>query len=171
VSRIQHRGFALRGALGIVAFWLLVMAGLYWAMDRWQQPRATRVTAQGELEIPRHPDGHFRVAGSINGEPVVFMVDTGASVVSISDALARRAGLEGGELAQFNTANGLRTGRMVRADVIRLQGGLQVENLRVGTGLGLVGQRDDQALLGQNFLQHFEVQMNRDRMLLRARKP
>jgi aspartyl protease family protein len=171
VSRIQHLGFALRGALGIVAFWLLVMAGLYWAMDRWQQPRATRVTAQGELEIPRHPDGHFRVAGSINGEPVVFMVDTGASVVSISDALARRAGLEGGELAQFNTANGLRSGRMVRADVIRLQGGLQVENLRVGTGLGLGSQRDDQALLGQNFLQHFEVQMNRDRMLLRARKP
>ena len=164
---LHERGMVLRGAVGMVAFWLLVMAGLYWAMDRWQQPRAARVTATGELVIPRHPDGHFRVAGSINGEPVMFMVDTGASVVSVTDALARRAGLSGGERASFRTANGVREGRMVRADVIRLQGGLQVENLRVATGLGMGS--DDQALLGQNFLQHFSVQMDRERMVLRPR--
>ncbi|KQP22532.1 TIGR02281 family clan AA aspartic protease [Pseudorhodoferax sp. Leaf267] len=145
------------------------MAALYWAMDRRQQPRAARVTATGELVIPRHADGHFRVAGSIDGEPVMFMVDTGASVVSISESLAQRAGLTGGESAQFRTANGVRTGRMVRAGVIRLQGGLQVENLRVGTGLGLGNGADDEALLGQNFLQHFNVEMDRQRMLLRPR--
>lgn len=167
---MRHQGGqVLRGAIAMVAFWLVVMAGLYWAMDRWQQPRAVRVTASGELVIPRHADGHFRVAGSIDGEPVVFMVDTGASVVSISEALASRAGLTGGEPAQFRTANGVRTGRMVRAGVIRLQGGLQVENLRVGTGLGLGTGADEQALLGQNFLQHFDVQMDRERMLLRPR--
>lgn len=171
MKRRHLQGFALRGALGIVVFWLLVMAALYWAMDRWQQPRAARVTAGGELVIPRHADGHFRVAGSINGEPVMFMVDTGASVVSVSDALARRAGLSGGEAARFHTANGVRAGRMVRADVIRLQGGLQVENLRVGTGLGPGIGADDQGLLGQNFLQHFDVQMDRERMVLRARSP
>lgn len=166
---MRERGMVLRGALTMVAFWLLVMAGLYWAMDRWQQPRAARVTASGELVIPRHADGHFRVAGSINGEPVMFMVDTGASVVSISETLAQRAGLTGGETTQFHTANGQRTGRMVRADVIRLQGGLQVENLRVGTGLALGRESDDQALLGQNFLQHFDVRMDRERMVLRPR--
>ncbi len=171
MTRRHMQGFALRGAVGIVLFWLLVMAALYWAMDRWQQPRAARVTAGGELVVPRHADGHFRVAGSINGEPVMFMVDTGASVVSISEALAQRAGLSGGEPAQFHTANGVRTGRMVRAGVIRLQGGLQVENLRVGTGLGLGGGADDQGLLGQNFLQHFDVQMDRERMVLRPRSP
>lgn len=164
-----QRGFVLRGAAGIVVFWLLVMAGLYWAMDRWQQPRAARVTGAGELVIPRGADGHFRVAGSINGEPVMFMVDTGASVVSISETLAQRAGLTGGERTQFHTANGVRTGRMVRAGAIRLQGGLQVENLRVGTGLVLGSRDDDQALLGQNFLQHFDLQMNRERLVLRPR--
>jgi aspartyl protease family protein len=169
VSRRRMTGFALRGALGIVAFWLVVMAALYGAMHHWLQPRGARVTATGELVIPRQADGHFRVAGTINGEPAIFMVDTGASVVSISDALARRARLTGGELAQFHTANGVRTGRMVRADAIRLQGGLQVDNLRVGTGLGLGTGPDHEALLGQNFLQHFEVQMNRERMVLRPR--
>lgn len=166
--RMRTRGAALRGALGMVAFWLVVMAALYWAMDRWQQPRAARVTATGELVIPRHADGHFRVAGAINGEPVMFLVDTGASVVSVSEALARRAGLQGGERAQFRTANGVREGRMVRADSIALQSALAVANLRVGVGLEL-GGNDAQALLGQNFLQHFEVRMDRDSMVLRPR--
>ena len=163
----QARGFALRGALGIVAFWLVVMAALYWAMDRWQQPRQARVTAEGVLELPRQADGHFRVAGTVNGEPVLFMVDTGASIVSVSEALAQRAGLRGGEPASFNTANGVRTGRIVRAASVSLQGGTRVENLRVGVGLQ-VGD-DSQGLLGQNFLQHFDIQIERERMLLRPR--
>lgn len=164
----RQRGMVLRGALAMVAFWLAVMALLYWAMDRWQQPRAARVTATGELLIPRHADGHFRIAGRINGEPVLFLVDTGASVVGVSEALARRAGLEGGEPTQFRTANGVREGRMVRAGRIELQGGAAVRGLRVGVGLQL-GANDAQALLGQNFLQHFEVSMDRDSMRLRPR--
>ena len=164
----RQRGLVLRGAVAMVAFWLAVMALLYWAMDRWQQPRAARVMATGELVIPRHADGHFRIAGSIDGEPVLFLVDTGASVVSVSEALARRAGLEGGEPASFRTANGVRAGRMVRAGKIALQGGTAVTGLRVGVGLQ-IGADDAQALLGQNFLQHFEVRMDRDSMQLRAR--
>lgn len=166
--RRRQAGQVLRGALGVTAFWLVVMAALYWAMERWLEPPAVRVTAAGELVIPRHADGHFRVAGSVNGEPVLFLVDTGASVVGVGEALARRAGLAGGEPARFHTANGVRSGRMVRADVV-LQGGLAVRGLRVGVGLELGRGDDAQALLGQNFLQHFEVQMDRERMLLRPR--
>ena len=54
------------GTLGILAFWLAVMAGLYVAMDYVRQPRAAVVAADGALVIPRGSDGHFRVAGSIN---------------------------------------------------------------------------------------------------------
>ena len=151
----------------MVAFWVAVMGLLYLAMDRWQQPRATRVTAEGALVVPRHPDGHFRVAGAVNGEPVLFLVDTGASVVAVSDALARRADLSGGEVATFHTANGVRTGRIARAHAVSLQGGISVANLRVGTGY--TGRTDDEALLGQNFLQQFDVEMGREHMTLRPR--
>ena len=116
------------------------------------------------MVIARGSDGHFRVAGSINGQPVVFMVDTGASVIAVTDALAQRAGLEGGEVTQFRTANGLRPGRVVVAQSVAV-GPLRVSGLRVGTGY--TGEVAGDALLGQNFLQHFDVQMQRDRMVLR----
>lgn len=44
---------------------------------------------------------------------------------------------------------------------------LAVSGLRVGTGY--TGRSDDDALLGQNFLRHFDVEMGRDRMVLRPR--
>ena len=152
------------GTLGILAFWLVVMAGLYLAMDYVRQPRAAVVAADGALVIARGSDGHFRVAGSINGQPVRFMVDTGASLIAVSDALAQQAGLEGGQVTQFRTANGVRSGRVVAAQSVAV-GAFVVSGLRVGTGY--TGEAAGDALLGQNFLQHFEVQIQRERMVLR----
>jgi len=93
------------------------------------------------------------------------MVDTGASLIAVTDALAQQAGLEGGEATQFRTANGVRPGRVVVAQSVAV-GPLRVSGLRVGTGY--TGQAVGDALLGQNFLQHFDVQMQRERMVLRA---
>ena len=159
------RSFMRWGTLGILAFWLVVMAGLYLVMEQVRAPRAAVVAADGALVIPRGSDGHFRVAGSINGQPVRFMVDTGASLIAVTDALAQQAGLEGGEVTQFRTANGVRPGRVVVAQSVAV-GPLRMSGLRVGTGY--TGEAADDALLGQNFLQHFDVQMQRDRMVLRA---
>lgn len=158
---------ALRtGTLAIVAFWLVVMGLLYVAMDRVRQPTAVTVAGDGALIIPRDRDGHFRVAGSVNGQPVNFMVDTGASLVAVTDALARRAGLQGGERTTFRTANGTREGWVVRADAIAVRS-LSVSGLRVGTGY--TGEDEADALLGQNFLRHFDVEIQRDQMVLRPR--
>ena len=150
--------------LAIVAFWLVVMAGLYLVMDRVRQPRAAVQTADGALVIPRGSDGHFHVAGSINGQPVRFLVDTGASLVVVTEALAQRAGLAGGRAAQFQTAHGVRQGRVVQAQSVEVQS-FVVTGLTVGVGYS--GENVESALLGQNFLQHFEVQLQRDRMVLR----
>ena len=168
-SPVHHNVHSTRsllrwGTLGILAFWLVVMAGLYVAMDYVRQPRAAVVAADGALVIPRGSDGHFRVAGSINGQPVRFMVDTGASLIAVTDALAQRAGLVGGQVTQFRTANGVRQGRVVVAQSVAV-GTFRVSGLRVGTGY--TGETAGDALLGQNFLQHFEVQIQRERMVLR----
>lgn len=154
------------GTLGILAFWLVVMAALYFAMQYAMKPKGVTVTADGAVVIPRHHDGHFRVAGSINGVPVMFLVDTGASLVGVTAALAREAGLQGGDPITFQTANGPREGRVIASDSVTVRS-LAVSGLRVGTGY--TGRSDDDALLGQNFLRHFDVEMGRDRMVLRPR--
>ncbi len=152
------------GTLGILAFWLVVMAALYLVMEQVRQPRAAVQAADGTLVIPRGSDGHFHVAGSVNGQSVRFMVDTGASLVVVTDALAQRAGLDGGQVTQFRTANGVRSGRVVKAQSVAVRSFVVTG---VSVGVGYSGDSFDDALLGQNFLQHFEVQLLRDRMVLR----
>ena len=175
MSKPDHHGRERRsgaslmrwGTLGILAFWLVVMAGLYLVMEQVRQPRAAVEAADGTLVIPRGRDGHFRVTGSINGLPVMFMVDTGASLVVVTDTLAQRAGLEGGQVTQFRTANGVREGRVVKAQSVAVRSFVMTG---LSVGVGYTGDSVEDALLGQNFLQHFEVQLLRDRMVLRPQQ-
>jgi aspartyl protease family protein len=92
--------------LGFLVFWLLVMGVLYWAMQMYLKPAGVKVQADGTVAIARDRDGHFRVEGAVNGQPVTFLVDTGASMVGVTEPLAERAGLDGGEPVRFRTANG-----------------------------------------------------------------
>src|SRR5256885_7413380 len=70
---------AQRGMLGFLLFWLLVMGVLYWAMQMYLKPAGVKVQADGTVAIARDRDGHFRVEGAVNGQPVMFLVDTGRS--------------------------------------------------------------------------------------------
>lgn len=154
------------GPLGIVVFWAFVMGGLYLAMTHYLKPEPVMVSAAGDLIIPRDRDGHFYAAGSINERPVTFLVDTGASLVTVSDALATAAGLGRGEPTVFQTANGALKGRTVQ-DVSVSVGPLTVSGIRVG--VGLVGDRQGKALLGQSFLARFDITLTKDQMILSAR--
>lgn len=158
---------ARRSTFLFLLFWLVALGVMYLAMQHFLQPAQAKVMADGTVRIERGMDGHFHVKGYVNNQPVKFLVDTGASTVSVTDVLATQAGLEGGERVRFRTANGERDGRMVVADEVRVAG-LRVSGVRVGTGY--TGEDSDDALLGQNFLRFFDVQMSGDEMLLRPRK-
>lgn len=153
-----------RSHLAFLAAWIAVMGGLYLAVDRFLvAPRAT-VTASGELRIPRARDGHFYVEGTVGGQPVEFLVDTGASRVVVSEALARRARLPDGTPTTFRTANGEIQGRLVPGVAVAA-GPLSLSATTVG--VGLVGAPAEHALLGQSFLSRFEVSITGDAMVLR----
>jgi len=161
---------ARTGALLITAFWLLVAAVLYlgfqWLEGRERQHLQPYVGEQGELIIPRHPDGHFYVAGEVNHVPVLFLVDTGASAVSVADAQARQAQLPRGRVVTLNTANGQRPGEMVHGIPVRVAH-LAWNDTTVVTGLDMSDERI--ALLGQSFLRHFDVELRQHQMVLRPR--
>ena len=61
--------------------------------------------------LAAYKDGHFYASGSINGRPVNFLVDTRATLVTVSETFAREAGLSSGIPTVFRTANGDLQGR------------------------------------------------------------
>jgi aspartyl protease family protein len=152
------------GPLGIVIFWLVIMATVYFAIEHVTQPRRVTVSLAGDVAIPRARDGHFYVAGTVAGKPVTFLVDTGASHVTVSRQLAYEAGLGPGTPTRFRTANGVIEGRIV-ADVPVSVGPAKVSGVRVA--VGLVGIDGDTALLGQSFLSRFQITLTRNEMVLK----
>jgi len=163
-ERNEPMSRALRwGPVGILAFWFAVMGVVYLAMDHYLKPKPVVITAEGDLKVPRHRDGHFYVDGSVNGKPLTFMIDTGASGVVVSEEFARSAGLRGGEPATFNTANGPLRGQLVRGVPVSA-GPFSVSATTVGVGLVGLG---DYGLLGQSFLSRFDISISKKELVLR----
>lgn len=150
----------------VLLVWLVLMGALYVAFDRVLAPPKPVVTATGDLHIPRSRDGHFYIEGTVNGRPVEFLVDTGASSVFVSEQLAQSAALSGGTPTAFHTANGTVQGRTV-ARVPVTAGPLSVS--AVSVGVGLRGGNSNQALLGQNFLSKFNVSISQSEMVIQPR--
>ena len=133
----------------LVTIWLLVGAvvfvGIQWWLHRAQQ---ARFQAAGDaVEIRRSDDGHYHWPGRINGRSVDFLIDTGATGTAIPAALARELRLESLGEVESNTAGGVVTGHIVRAD-IELRGGVRVDRLRVVA----LPQLGDSPLLGMDVL-------------------
>lgn len=81
-----------------------------------------QVVEGAETRIPLAPDGHFWLRADVNGEPVAFMVDTGATLTAVSSTVAERIGLEprpGGIPVRLNTANGTISARIATIDEMR----------------------------------------------------
>jgi len=145
--------------------WIVLFGIAYVVIDAQLQPKVATAESGGEIVIPRSRDGHFYVAGQINGQPVTFMVDTGASTVSVNSALAGRLGLPRGRPVAIGTAGGMTQGEEVVGQTVML-GGITVREVRIVVLAGMPGE----ALLGQNVLRHLEVLQTAERMILR-RKP
>lgn len=100
-----------------------------------------------QVRIPMADDGHFWVSAKLNGHDVRFMVDSGASITTVSRATAVAAGMQiGNEQVIVSTANG--PAQVTKGWADRLQVG-SIEQ----TGFSVdVNENDDTNLLGMNFL-------------------
>jgi aspartyl protease family protein len=154
------------GLIPMMIFWCLVMGLLYLGMTHYLKPKQVKVLANGDVVIDRSQDGHFYTTGTINGREAKFMVDTGASLVSVSDAFAQKALIHGGVPTTFKTANGERPGRIVDGVGVSI-GPVSLTNIKVGVGLS--GSDENDALLGQSFLSQFDITMTKNQMVLRSR--
>lgn len=122
-------------------------------------------TGERELVVPRDESGHFVLVGRVNGQPVRFLVDTGATDTVLSPGDAQRLGIDLSALDygyRAETANGV--GYAAAATVDRLEvGPIRADNFRV-----MINQAPmSTSLLGMSFLGDLEsYQVRGDRLTL-----
>lgn len=129
------------------------------------QPMAQAASVGGH-DVDRAPDGLFYVELMVNGQPVRFLVDTGASVVVLTAADAARVGISP-DATRFNahvqTAGGAAPMAWANLDQVQLAG-REVRDLRAA----VVRQGLQVSLLGQNMLSKLaSVTIEGDRMRMR----
>lgn len=111
------------------------------------QALGSSVAEGGEVRIPIADDGHFWVDASINGHSARFLIDSGASVTTISANLARDAGVPtDGRHWVVETANG--TAPVIQASADKLE----VGSISRGDFPIDINERDETNVLGMNFL-------------------
>jgi aspartyl protease family protein len=112
--------------------------------------------SHGKVLVAADTRGHFYIDGAVNRVPVRFLVDTGATMVSLPQRDADRLGIDyrGGRRGESRTANGIATVYLVKIDSIRI-GEIELHGIDalVHEGPGL-----QQALLGMSFLNRVNMQ-------------
>lgn len=148
------------GALGVI-----VALGIWTDLRDDTAPSQAVIGDGARIEVPRAADGHYHLVVGVNGTPVEFLVDTGATSVVLSDRDARRAGIDVDNLAFTgiaNTANGTVRTAEVWVDELSL-GGVSVRSFPVSVN----GGEMDFSLLGMAYLDTFErIEISGGRLVL-----
>lgn len=162
-SILLSRRLQLRKAVRDGAIWAVIVAGLvavYGFRDELKfvgqrmlgelEPHQAQMSDRGEMVFRRGRDGHFQVDAQINGQPVRFLVDTGASDIVLSPQDARRVGIDPDRLSfdqRYQTANGIGWGASTTIDTMTV-GSVRFRDI----GASVNGAPMDQSLLGLDFL-------------------
>lgn len=151
-------------AWGLIFLAAIGAAGLWQDISREVMPRQAMLDPT-RIEVPLAPDGHFHLTAELNGVPVRFIVDTGASALALSPRDARRAGIALDRLVyagQARTANGIVPTATVRLDRVAI-GDIVDENVPA-----MVIQADiDRSLMGMDYLRRFaRISFEGDTMIL-----
>ncbi len=126
------------------------------------------VPAKRSLRIAKGVGGHYWIAGSANGQPVQFLVDTGATSVALNEAQARSLGIDYrsvGTPLQVNTAGGVVRGWRVSLSSVKL-GELEVLGVEA---VVLEGGAPGEALLGMSFLSRVGWRVEQDVLVLESK--
>jgi len=160
---VFYRGFKIRQSLRHIAIWIGIacvlgigygfrndLAGI---ADRFRGDLVPGVGVErpgGEIAFRAGRNGHFHLEATVNGVPVLFLLDTGASDVVLSPQDAARLGYETSGLRysrQYQTANGVVQAAPVTLGTVKI-GPIVVRNVAAAVN----GAPLDSSLLGMSFL-------------------
>jgi aspartyl protease family protein len=110
--------------------------------------------------------GHFSTQGAINGQSARMMVDTGATFVAMGADEAQRLGVDyrRGQQGTMNTANGVAPAWKVKLHSVRI-GDVELYDVDAV----VTPQPMPQVLLGNSFLNRFQMRRDNEQMVLERR--
>ncbi|MGS2723843.1 retropepsin-like aspartic protease family protein [Porticoccus sp. GXU_MW_L64] len=155
----------------MIAGWLIVLALLTWVFGDWEESRynpnrdVTSSTTGGQVEVTlkRNRWGHYVANGTINGKVVTYLLDTGATDVSIPGHLETKLNLRRGRSHNASTANGTIQVYSTTVDKFTL-GKIEMRNVRASINPHM---RENEILLGMSVLQHLELVQRGDTLTIR----
>lgn len=155
----------------IAASFIIAIAVLTYFFSDLEQRRhnpnyapASRITNEGiEVELMRNRQHHYVARGTINGESVEFLLDTGATDVVIPENLAARLGLAKGRPGRAMTANGAVTVFETWIDSLTI-GDIELNNVRASINPAM---NTPSILLGMTALSRVEFVQRGDSLTLR----
>jgi aspartyl protease family protein len=120
----------------------------------------------GRIVLTAGTGGHFTTQGSINGQSARMMVDTGATFIAMSADEAQRLGVDyrRGQQGTMNTANGVAPAWKVKLHSVRV-GDVEIYDVDAV----VTPQPMPQILLGNSFLNRFQMQRDNEQMVLERR--
>ena len=156
----------IMGFFAVLAFILLAWLFFENSLQERNNPNRNIVFDGNETEftLRRNSTGHYIAPGTINGYPVVFLLDTGATHIAVPARLGEKLGLSAGRAGEVQTANGTVT---IRYTIIPelVFGPFTIKNIEAGLNPGM--DDHDEILLGMNVLKHFEFTQRGDVLILR----
>ena len=128
-----------------------------------QQVNTLHSDGYREVRLLRNKYGHYVTNGKINGKPVVFLLDTGATTVALSEELAKQLGLKKGRSLRVSTANGFTTAHSTTLEQVSI-GQITLDNEPASI---INNASNDQVLLGMAFLKHMELIQKGEQLIIR----
>ena len=110
------------------------------------------------LKLKQNVSGNYFVEGSINDKPLSFVVDTGATFVSLPEAVAHGALIYCDDKIQIATANGVTDSCTAKISKLRF-GQFEIKDVPA-----VIQPNLGQPLLGMNVLQSFKIEQNNGEM-------
>ncbi|MDH5179475.1 MAG: TIGR02281 family clan AA aspartic protease [Gammaproteobacteria bacterium] len=156
----------------IGTFWVLLLLSLALLFNNWLEKArnpnqdVSSYQESGNVRVvtlKRNRYGHYHVTGTINGHTVEFLLDTGATNISVPAVVADRIGLQRMHEISFYTANGLARGYATRISEAGI-GDIVLTDLQASINPNV---DDEVILLGMTFLKRIEFTQRGDTLILR----
>ena len=141
-------------AWGLIFFGVIAGYGLWEDVRRDVAPRQSVLADGSAIEVPRGPGGHYFLRVDVNGTPVDFIVDTGATDVVLTLEDAERVGLDPANLpflGSARTANGPVKTAFTTVESMAV-GPVRYDRVQVAVN----GGEMEESLLGMSFLSRFD---------------